>query len=403
MARARLALALGAVLLAGAPGLSPPAAAGYPEACFVGVEGAGRRLLLQTGGRTPTADAVLARAGARVGPRVQPLGVREVELPSPAARDVVLGQLAGLPGVRWAEPVSVVRAHRGANDPLYRRQWGHARMRVPRAWDAATGAGKSVTVAVLDTGIALAHPDLRGRVDRGPNVVDGNDDPSDDEGHGTHVAGIVAAATNNRVGVAGMSWGARTLAVKVLDDDGAGTSCDVLVGIVEAVRAGASVINMSLGGATACPLAYRAALAYAAQQDVVVIASAGNDALRGSPESAPANCPGVLGVGATDRGDRAGVFSTFGPDVDVTAPGVDVLSTSYDPKRRRHGYASMSGTSMAAPHVAGLAALLRARYPSWTAEQVVGRITSTVVDLGPPGRDDFYGLGRVDAAGALGR
>jgi subtilisin family serine protease len=191
--------------------------------------------------------------------------------------------------------------------------------------------------------------------------------------------------------------------VKVLGADGSGSTCDVVVGMVEATQRGAQIINMSLGAPYACPIAFRAAVEHATAKDVLIVASAGNDALSGAPESAPADCPGVLGVGATDHRDEPGVFSSFGPTVDVSAPGVDIVSTMIDVKKGKHTYGPLSGTSMAAPHVAGLAALVKSRNPSWKPAQISDRIIATSDDIGPVGRDDFFGEGRINAARALTR
>lgn len=383
-------------------GVVAPRANAYPDQCQHGVSGVSRRGLAAA---APGADGALvaaaARTGATVGALVEPVGLREVVWPSRAARDAGLVALRRVPGVRFAETETVLRAHRSSNDPRLREQWGLTKIGAPRAWDVQTGTQSDVTIAVLDTGVDFKHPDLAGRVLPGPNVTAGTEDAQDDHSHGTHVAGIAAAATNNRAGVAGVSWGAKILAVKVLDKSGSGTSCDVAVGIIEAAKREADVLNLSLGAGVACPLAFRAAIAYAEQQGALVVASSGNDGYTASPQAAPANCPGVLGVGATDQKDGVTAFTTFGSSVDVTAPGQQILSTYFDPKKNVRGYAAFSGTSMSAPFVSGLAALLMAEHPDWTATQVSDRIVATVDDLGPPGRDDYYGAGRINAARAL--
>jgi len=400
----RVAVAL-AMLTPALPGLlgQQVAHGDYPEACFVGVGGPEQRGLIAAPARVDRdLMAVVRRTGGLAGRRVGPMGLRQVRWPSARERAVGLAAVVEVPGVAFAEPVLRVVAHRSANDPGLRRQWGLAKIGAPRAWDVETGVGKSVTIAVLDTGVDLRHPDLRGRVVNGPNVAYGTDDSQDDESHGTHVAGIAAAATNNRVGVAGVSWGATVLAIKVLGKNGAGTSCDIAVGIIEAADRGADVINMSLGGAFPCPAAFRAAVAYAEQKGALVVASSGNDGFFASPQSSPANCPGVLGVGATDIRDEPSTFTTFGSTVDVAAPGSEILSTYFDPKKNISTYATQSGTSMSAPFVSGLAALLKARHPEWAPAQIAARIVATADDLGPAGRDDFYGAGRINAARALG-
>ncbi len=402
---ARLAVAA-ALVIPALTGLvtSATAYASYPEACFAGVEGIdGRALVVAPRSADRAVVAAALRTGGLVGRRVDPVGLREVVWPSRAALEVGLTVIAGVPGVRAAEREHVVHAHRAPNDPRLTEQWGLTKIGARKAWDVETGTSNPVKVAVIDTGVDFEHPDLQGRVENGPNVAYGTEDSQDDQSHGTHVAGIVAASSNNKVGVAGMSWGAKVLAIKVLNEEGSGTSCDVAVGMIEAGRHEVDVVNMSLGAATTCPIVYRLVTAYLKQQDIVVVASSGNDGYYASPQSAPSNCPDVIGVGATDRKDEPASFTTFGGSVDVAAPGHEILSTFMDPKTGKRSYAAFSGTSMAAPFVAGLAALLRSQHPEWTAAQVTDRILATVDDIGPAGRDDFYGAGRINAARALAR
>lgn len=400
-----LALAL-AVVAPSAPGpwRAPAARAQYPDQCQYRVAGVDERALVAAARSADAAMVALVhRTGGTVGPRVEPVGLREASWPTTARRDAGLAAIRRLRGVLLAEPEFVVSAFRSPNDPRLRDQWGLRRIGAPRAWDVQTGVGSDVTIAVLDTGVDFKHPDLAGRVIPGPNISYGTDDSQDDHAHGTHVAGIAAAATNNRTGVAGVSWGAKVMAVKVLNKEGTGTSCDIAVGIIEAAKREVDVINLSLGAPYACPLAFRLAVEYAARQGALVVASSGNAGYYASPQSAPANCTGVLGVGATDDRDQPTRFTTFGGSVDVAAPGEAILSTYLDVKKNKRGYAAFSGTSMSAPFVSGLAALLMAQHPDWTAAQVAERIMATTDDLGPPGRDDYYGTGLINAARALGR
>jgi len=381
----------------------PASAEQYPNVCYPGVGGVSRQGLV---GVSPSGEAALrspVRAyGGTLGAREPVLGFRAVELPSTAARDAVLSAARALPGVAWAEPERVASVNRSANDPLVWRQWAVSRIGLPRAWDYETGK-PGVVVAVLDTGVAAGHPDLRGQVLPGVDVANDDEDATDDHGHGTHVAGTIAAASNNRAGVVGVAWGARVLPVKVLGANGSGSTCDIAVGVVEAVQRGASILNMSLGMAGECPAVFHAAFEYATRKNVLPIGSSGNDAMQGAPSAAPANCPGVVGVGATDYKDLPATFTTWGAQVDVSAPGVDILSTTIDTKTGRFGYGAMSGTSMAAPHVAGLAALIRSKHSDWTPQQVADVIMQTADDRGARGRDEFYGVGRINAARALSR
>ena len=398
----RVRFVLPALLLAAQAVTAAPAPAEYlPSVCNLVGTATGSTALVA--GEPAAVARAVAAAGGRVVGRIHELGVLQVSFGTRAARDATLPAVARAPGVRVAEPERVYTVHRTPNDRYYAHQWGLRRIAAPKAWDLETGSRRAVTVAILDTGVALKHPDLSGRVVAGPDVANDDDDPSDDHGHGTHVAGIVGARTNNRVGVAGLSWGAQLLAVKVLGSDGSGSDCDVVLGMVRATDAGAQVLNLSLGAeGLPCGVVTQWAVDYARDAGAVVVASAGNNAQKGNQASSPANCARVLSVGATDSADKVARFSHHGADVDVSAPGDAVVSTGWDAAKRRNAYAVMSGTSMAAPHVAGLAALLLARHPTWTPDQVMDRIVRTADDRGVRGRDDFYGAGRINAARALG-
>ncbi len=225
------------------------------------------------------------------------------------------------------------------NDPEYpASQAPYLRtMGVPSAWDVTTGSA-SVVVAVLDSGVDAAHPDLVGRVVAGRNVVAGNDDTADDLGHGTKMAGIIGAATNNALGVAGVAWAVKILPVKVTSPSGAATDADVAAGIFWAVDHGANLINLALG-APGVDNVLDKAVEYARAHDVLIVAAAGNS---GSdvPEYPAAN-RGVVAVGATDASGRRTRFSNYGPWVDVNAPGVDILTT----RANSLGFTEVSGTS----------------------------------------------------------
>lgn len=276
-------------------------------------------------------------------------------------------------------------------DELAAQQWGYRRVGAdrPQAFDAA-----GVTVAILDTGVDVTHPDLEGVVDGSFNARDGTADVTDDNGHGTHVAGIVAAG-HNSIGIDGAAPQVHLLAVKVLDANGVGDHSDIARGIVWAVDHGASVINLSLGGPETSTI-LAAAVEYAAAHDVVVVAAAGNGALDGNEPSYPAALDQVIGVGAVGPDDRPAIFSNTGPYVDVAAPGIGIVSTIPG------GYGWLSGTSQAAPFVAAAAARLRAARPELNAAQVTSRIEATAYDIGEPGVDDLSGYGVVDVAALAG-
>ena len=297
-------------------------------------------------------------------------------------------------GAELDSPVHALDAPAGT-DPLRADQWDLAKVRVPAAWPVSTGAGQ--VVAVLDTGVDATHPDLIGQVLPGLDLVDGSSDGGiDPQGHGTHVAGTIAAATGNGVGMSAIAPDARILPVRVLNAEGEGDMSVVAQGITWAADHGATVINMSLGGPGQLT-AVSSAIAYARSKGVVVVAAAGNSRAKGNAVNYPAADAGVIAVAATDPADAYASFSNSGSYVDVAAPGVNILSTV--PTGTKYGYAS--GTSMAAPHVAALAALVGAARPGLTPDQVEQAITGSAVDLGAKGKDTTYGYGRIDAPAAL--
>jgi subtilisin family serine protease len=255
-----------------------------------------------------------------------------------------------------------------------------------------------VWIAIVDTGVDYTHPDLvSSRLWLGWDFVNSDNNPMDDHGHGTHVAGIAGANTNNGQGVAGVCWGCGLLAVKVLGADGSGLTSWVADGIQYAAYWGAAfgkrtVINLSLG--SPYPSSVLAdAVAYAQGQGALIVAAAGNNGL--DQLFYPAAYPGVIGVAATDSSDQRASFSNSGSHVDIAAPGVSILSTKWS------WYYYKSGTSMATPHVAGVAGLVWSARPALTASQVCGALLRTAMDLGTSGRDDIYGYGRLNAEAAV--
>ncbi|RME86018.1 MAG: peptidase S8, partial [Caldilineae bacterium] len=303
------------------------------------------------------------------------------------------------PGVRYVEPDTRVSITFDPDDPYYNDPnlvYGPQQINAPAAWDITTGSSQ-VTIAILDTGIDLSHPEFAGRVLAGWDFVNQDSDPSDDHGHGTHVAGIAAAAINNGTGIAGIAGNASIMPVKVLDQNGSGWWSEVAAGIIWAADHGADVINMSLSGPADSQTA-RDAIAYANSLGTVVVVAAGNDGTD-SPRY-PAAFENVIAVGATTYQGARWTLSNFGPNVDVMAPGATIYST-YGKLGQPSGYQFMTGTSMAAPHVAGLVALMRSANPSLSPTEIRDAIQNTAVDLGDPGYDAFYGYGLVDAYAAL--
>jgi serine protease len=323
--------------------------------------------------------------------------VRQASDRAAAIAAVEAGQQApGAIGVELDAPVTALDAPTGSD--VYRsQQWSLATMNVAQAWQSSTGAG--ITVAVIDTGVDAGHPDLAGQVLPGIDLVAGTEGVSTDpNGHGTHVAGTIAAVTGNGTGVTAVAPHAKILPIRALDADGAGYMSDTATGIVYATDHGADVINMSLGG-TESSAAVSNAISYARSKGVVVVAAAGNSRANGSPTSYPAADDGVIAVASTTSDDVYSSFSNRGDYIDVAAPGSAIISTY--PQASGSAYVSMSGTSMAAPHVAAIAALLKSYNADLTPDQIQQAMQTSAVDLGTPGKDSDYGYGRVDAAAAL--
>jgi subtilisin family serine protease len=354
----------------------------------------------------PGAEGWLRRtasaAGARVVGGLPALHALELAFDGNAALDRALGALRADPRVRSADVESTYHVLDAAPaDPMYKDQWGLKKISAPKAWGVESGAKAAVTVAVIDTGADFGHPDLAGKLLTGFNVLNPGAQPQDDHLHGTHVSGIIAAATNNRIGVAGVSWGARILPVKPMDANGSGTLCDIVAAVLYVASQQPEVLNMSIGAPGPCPAALQEALDLAYQAGVTSVAAAGNGGAGFNLPSNPANCDHTIGVAATDPNDKAASFSNYGSYVDVSAPGVNILSTVIEPKARKHTYAALSGTSMASPMVAGLAALVAAHHPDWTPDQITQRILTTCDDLGPRGWDQHFGRGRINAQRAV--
>jgi subtilisin family serine protease len=338
-----------------------------------------------------------------------------------AERLVAMGEVVWAEPNRWREASATT-----PNDPDFGSQWGLTQIGCPDAWDLTTG-DPSIVVAVIDTGVDLNHPDLAGLLVGGQDLVDfsagavprpgwvfegdftGVDATAQDEvGHGTHVAGTICSLSNNARGVAGVCWNVRLMPVKVLARirqlstgrvSGSGSAAHIAAGIRWATDHGARVINMSLGGYTDTTVE-REAVAYAVAHGVVVVAAMANDNV--ADPAYPAAYPSVIGVGATDSGDRRAGFSNFGPHIDIAAPGVGIRSTYWDDT-----YATLDGTSMASPHVAGVAALMLSRNSALTATQVGDILRSTAKPLrdapADPVPNDRYGHGLVQAAEAVRR
>ncbi len=346
-------------------------------------------------------------------------------------------------GVKNAQPNFLRRSSATPNDTLYNEQWHYPHIGLPDAWDVTTG-NPNVIVAVIDSGILANHPDFQGKLVQGYDMIsninnagdgDGVDSNPEDPGdrelgdgsssfHGTHVAGTIAASTNNNSGVAGVAWQSRIMPIRVLGRDG-GTSFDLIQGILYAAglenasgqlpNQRADIINMSLGGG-GFSSSEASAISAARDAGVIVIAAAGNSGNANSEY--PASYDGVVSVAAVNQANSRASYSNFGANIDITAPGGDldqdanqdgtpdgVLSTIGNDRgaTTTYGYRYYQGTSMSAPHVAGVAALMKAIAPNLTPaefDQVLseGRISD---DLGNQGRDDDFGYGLINAMKAV--
>lgn len=323
-----------------------------------------------------------------------------------------VGKLNADPSVEYAQPNYRYDAFGTPNDPYFGNQWAHSKMQSSAAWDISTGSA-SISIAILDTGIDEAHPDLSTKIVTGWDFVDNDSNPHDLHGHGTHVAGIAAAATDNGKGVAGMDWQARIMPVRVLGADGGGWTDDIADGVTWAYLQGADVLNLSLGGGGNDP-ALESAINQAHAAGSLVVAAMGNED-SGVP-SYPAAYNNVLAVAATGPNDHRAYYSNYGSHCDVAAPGGDmgylhdpdgIYSTlpTYWVTMTGEGYSKnydyLQGTSQATPHVAGLAALVWSLDASLTPDEVQTVIEDTAVDLGSPGWDQKFGHGRIDALAAL--
>jgi thermitase len=315
----------------------------------------------------------------------------------PGQVDRVVDCLARSSDVEYAEPDYLVRGNFQPDDTYYStNQWAPPKVKADQAWDVTTG-DPDVIVAVVDSGADFQHPDLDGQLIAGWDYVNNDSDPTDDHGHGTHIAGIVAAATDNATGVAGIGFDTQVLVVKVLDAGLGGTYSNVAQGIIYAADHGASVINLSLGG-TAQSQVLLDAVNYAWAQGALLVAAAGNGA-SGTP-TYPAAYEHVMAVTATNASDGRWPVSNYGDYISVSAPGDTIYSTSWSASGGS-GYMNRSGTSQAAAHVSGVAALVLAHQPSLSNSELRSVIESSADDLYTPGWDPYFGYGRVNAYKAV--
>ena len=359
----------------------------------------GELLVKLEDGTTNLRDAlqVLSAAQLSSAVAVPDLEIWKLEVPAGEEMEQVR-QLEALPGVEYAEPNYYAYAQETPNDPAFGNQWGLQKIHAPEGWDFTRGSS-SVVIAVIDTGIDGTHQDLADKVMAGYNFVADPDvaipahSNSDDNYHGTHVAGIAAAMTDNGVGVAGVSWESLLMPVKVLNASGKGSYENVALGVRYAADHGAKVINMSLGGDEDSQT-LRDAVEYAYGKGCLLLAASGNYGW--STLLYPARYDHVMGVGRTDQNDVRYSTSNYGTGLNVMAPGSSIYSTMPG-----NSYGYLSGTSMSCPFASGLAALVWAVEPDASNDAVQAYIQENAVDLGASGWDPYYGYGRIDVFATL--
>ncbi len=321
----------------------------------------------------------------------------------PGEEQKLAAELRHTAGVQFAEPNYLVRPDLIPNDPRWGQQYGPLHIQAPQAWDITTGSS-SVIVAVIDSGMDAGHPEFSGRILPGYDFIEQDATPQDGCGHGTHVAGILAAEGNNATGIAGLTWGAHLMPVRALGDYCVGTVLAVAEGIVWAVERGARILNLSIGTPFPSSLLENSTY-YAYTHGAALFAAAGNSGTNSIIY--PARYSWVMAVGATDSGDLRASFSNTGPELDLMAPGKDILSTTplgpfyYEIYGVTREYGILSGTSMATPHAAGAAALLASLPQFDTPDKIYQALTQTALDLEAPGRDDNTGYGLIQTYAAL--
>lgn len=336
------------------------------------------------------------KLNTKVKNKIDKINVEVVNIPAGAKVGDMIAKFKNESDVEYAEPNFLAAAQLDPNDSLYSSQWNLSKISAPTAWDDSQGGAGPI--AIVDTGVESNHPDLSGEVIQGYNFVSSSKNTEDDNGHGTHVTGIVSALTNNAKGVASIGFRSNILPVKVLDSSGNGSYSDVASGIIYSTDQGARVINLSLGGPTQSST-LQDAVTYATNKGSFVVAAAGNSG--SSTPLYPAACTGALAISATDSADNLASFSSYGKNVFAGAPGVNITSTY-----NNSGYRSLSGTSMSAPHFSGLVEIaisfIGSSNKSVTNAQLLDYLKTATDKVGPypydqNGWNQYFGYGRINA------
>jgi len=340
----------------------------------------------------------LADGGFNVRDTIPELGAAVLRV-SDGDEQATIDLLSADSRIEVAERDGLLSALTVPNDPIYKEfQWGLKKIGMETVWDVTTGS-PDVIVAVLDTGVDAGHPDLAGNVLAGYDFVHDDPDASDDASHGTHVAGVIASVGDNNEGTAGIAWQSKILPVKVLDEKGLGPDAAVSKGIIYAVENKARIVNLSSGTPFQSRLLDEA-VKYAERRGVMVVAAAGNTGDKGNEVIYPAAYPTVMAVGATDEKDNAPAFSQRQPYVSIAAPGVDIPGPAWR-DAGNGAYILNTGTSAAAPHVSGVAALLLALKPDQSPSDLRSVIMTTADETNPRSKDAFLGAGRINAMKAV--
>jgi len=347
---------------------------------------------------TKSAASVLAAEGLVVLEELPTIGV-QVAAVSPGQELATAEQLKQNPLVEYAEPDYIIHGLATPSDEYFIEQWNLTRIQADQAWDITTGS-TDIIIAIVDTGVDLTHPDLSSKIVSGWDFVN-DDTPQDDHGHGTQVAGVAAAASNNSIGIAGVSWGAKIMPLKALNEDNWGFYSDIAEAITYAADHEAKIINLSVGKHMPSSI-LEEAVEHAYNKGCLLVAAAGDES-SDYPVLYPAAYDHVLAVAGSDYHDRRVSTSGYGSHIDVAAPSLDIPSTNWPTSP--YPYVVESGTSVAAPQVAGIAALVWSVQPSYTVTNVMNIIEWTSEDIteSPAGAgwDEYTGWGRINARNAL--